>query len=171
MLEIKANKAILFDGEKVDIGDGSMGDFLISSLGCPVTLDKDLLLGDLVHVLYDIRDFIKLYTSEEYEVGRVLMTAGRMAEGADYLRIFKNAEATSEGVLKFNAQSELESYEGGGRIQNVCNLKIVLDTTIADGDGVLREGAKLKSDFTLLEIIEVLYEDFLFSLKKDNLLV
>ena len=171
MLEIKANKSILFDGEKLDIGDSSMADFLISALGCPVVLDENLLLGDFIHLLYDIRDFIKLYTSEEYEVGRVLMTAGRMSEGADYLRIFKNAEVSSEGFLKFNAQSELESYEGGGKIQNVCNLKIILDPKIIDGDGVLKEDAELKSDFTLLEIIEVLYEDFLFSLKKDNLLI
>jgi len=171
MLEIKANKSILFDGEKVDVGDGSMKEFLISALGCSVVLDKDLLLGDLIHVLYDIREFINLYCSEEYEVGRVLITAGKMSEGADYLRIFKNAEITSGGFLKFNAQSEIESYENSGKIRNVCNLKVVLDPVIIDGDEVLREGIEIKSDFTLLEIIEVLYEDFIYSLKTENILI
>ena len=171
MLEIKANKSIHLDGERVDVGDGSMGDFLMSSLGCSVTLDKDLVVGDLIHVLYDISKFINSYCCEEYEVGRALINAGRLAEGRDYLRIFKNAEITTEGFFKMNTQFELCSHEGMGRIQNVCNLKMVLDPNIIDGDEILREDACWKADFTLLEIIEVLFENFLYSLKKDNILI
>jgi len=164
MLEIKANKTIYFNGEKLDIKDGSMKDFLISSLNCQVILDKDLILGDLIHILYEIREFINLYCCEEYEVGRTLINAGRLAQGYDYLKIFKNAEVTTDGFLKINVQSDLCSYENLGKIQNVCNLKIVLDSKIVDDDEILRKGIELKSDFTLLEIIEVLYEDFLYSL-------
>lgn len=171
MLEIKANKSIYFDGELLDIGNSPMKDFFISSLNCPIIIDKDLTLGDLVHVLYDMREFINLYCCEEYEVGRVLMNSGKLSEGKDYLRIFKNAETTDSGFLRINVQSELCSYDEIGKCQNVSNLKIVLDSKIVDGDEILREGVDVKADFTLLEIVEVLYEDFLYSLKKDNLLV
>jgi hypothetical protein len=171
MLEIKANKSIYFDGELLNIGNNSMKDFLTSSLNCPVVIDSELALGDLVHVLYDIRDFINLYCCEEYEVGRVLITSGKLAEGKDYLRIFKNAEITDEGFLKINIQSEMCSYEEIGKCQNLSNLKIILDSKIVDGDEILREGIDIKANFTLLEIIEVLYEDLLYSLRKDNLLI
>lgn len=171
MLEIKANKTILIDEEPIDLGNGSMKEFLMSVLGCPVKLEEDLLLSDLIHMLYDIRDFINLYCSEEYEVLRVLVNAGKMAESADYLRIFKSSEVTSDNFLKINVQSEIESYDESPGVQNLCKLKIVLDSEIIDAEDVLREGIELKADFTLLEIIEVLYEDFLFSLKKQNILV
>jgi len=171
MLEIKANKSIYFDGEKLDIGDGSMKEFLMSSLNCPIKLEAGLTLGGLVHVLYDIREFVNLYCCEEYEVGRSLISAGKMAERYDYLRIFKNAEITTENFLKINVKSELCSYDSIGKTQSVDNLKVVLDPTIVDGDEILREGIKVKSDFSLLEIIEVLYEDFVYSLKKDNILI
>lgn len=171
MLEIKANKTIYFEGEKLDLGSGTINEFLMSCLSCPIILDKDLILGDLFHVLYDIKDFINLYCLQEYEVGRVLVSAGRMSESFDYLKIFKNAEVTNEGFLKINVKSELCSYEDRGRVNSVCNLKLVFDENIVDGDEVLREGAELKADFTLLELIEVLYEDFVFSLKQDNILI
>ena len=171
MLKIKENKLIYFDGELLNIGNNSMKDFLISSLNCPIELDEDLLLGDLIHILYDIREFVNLYCSEEYEVGRVLINAGKLIESKDYLRIFKSAEITDEGNFKLNIQSELNSYKENGSFQNVCNLKIKLDTKIIDEDEILRENINIKTEFTLLDIIEVLYEDFLYSLKKDNILI
>lgn len=171
MLEIKANKSIYFDGELLNIGNNSMKDFLMSSLSCPVVLDPDLTLGDLVHVLYDIREFINLYSCEEYEIGRILINSGKLAEGKDYLRIFKNAEIIDENFLKINTKSEVCSYEENGKCQSVANLKIILDSKIVDGDEILREGIDIRANFTLLEIVEVLYEDFLYSLKKDNLLI
>ena len=171
MLEIKANKSILLDGDRVEMGDATMEDLLISSLSLPVTLDKDLVLGNLIHILYDIREFINLYCSEEYEVGRVLFNAGIMSEGADYLRIFKNVEVTTDGFLKINIKSELENYEKSRGTISVCNLKIYLDPKIENGDEILKDDIELYADFTLLEIIEALYEDFLYSLKKDNILI
>jgi len=172
MLEIKANKTLVLDGDKLDVNqDGTMKDLLLSLLGCPVEIDKDLTLGDFIHILYDIREFINLYCCEEYEVLRALVNAGRLAEGADYLKVFKNAEVTSDGFFKMNIQSDLFSYPNMGRNQNVCNLKMIFDPQIVDGDEILREGVEVKADYTLLEIIEVLYEDFLNSLRKDNILL
>lgn len=172
MLEIKANKTIFIDGEKLDLGNKSMSEFLLSSLSSPVVLDKDLTLGDFTHILYDIREFISLYCCEEYEVGRVLISAGKMFESCDYLKIFKSAEITTDSFFKLNCQSELcSNHEGQGKIQNVCNLKIVFDNEIIDEDEILREGVGVKADFTLLEIIEVIFEDFIYSLKNDNILI
>lgn len=171
MLEIKANKTLILDGDKIDAGDGSTKELLMSLLNYPVVLDKELTLGDFIHILYDVREFITLYCCEEYEVLRALVNAGILVEGADYLKIFKNAEVTTDGYLKMNIQSELCSYQDMGKVQNIANLKISLDPKIVDGDEILREGIEIKADFTLLEIIEVLYEDFLNSLKKDNILI
>ena len=170
MLEIKANKTLLLDGNKLDAGDGTMSDLLLSLLGCPVQLDKELTLADLVHILYDIREFINLYCFEEYEVLRAMVNAGTLADPSDFLRIFKNAEETSDGYLKINIQSEIESYSEVGKFQKLANVKVMLDSKIVDGDGILREGVVLKADFTLLEIVEVLFEDLLNSLKRDGVL-
>jgi hypothetical protein len=171
MLEIKANKSIYFDGEKLDIGNRPMRDFLLSVLSCPVVLDKDLLLGDFVHILYDIRDFINLYCCEEYEVLRALVNAGRMSSGYDYIIIYKSVETTSDNVLKINVKSEFKSYENQGKTYDVCNLKIVFDDKMDDRDEIFVKHADIKSDFSLIEIIDVLFQDVLYSLKKDNILV
>ena len=171
MLEIRANKTLAINGEGIDIGNNSMSDFLISVLGIPIKLDENLTIGNLVHTLYELTDFIRLYCSEEYEVGRTLINAGRMAIGSDYVRIYKTLEIDSNNALKINVKSEIEMYEGGGKIQNVSNLKIILDEKILDEDGVVKDGVDLKADFTLLEIVEVLFEDFLYTLRKENVLI
>ena len=100
MLEIRANKTLAINGEGIDIGNNSMSDFLISVLGIPIKLDENLTIGNLVHTLYELTDFIRLYCSEEYEVGRTLINAGRMAIGSDYVRIYKTLEIDSNNALK-----------------------------------------------------------------------
>ena len=171
MLVIKANKSIYFDGDKLDLGEGSMKNFLLASLNCPIVLDEELTIGDFIHILYDISDFITLYCGEEYEVGRALIIGSKMNQRYDYLNIFKNAEVTTDGFLKINCQSDLCSYNENGKIQSICNLRMKLDQNIVDGDSVLRENIILKADFTLIELISVIYEDFIFSLKQDNVII
>ncbi len=170
MIEIKANKSIWVDGEPLNSSSISMRDFLISSLNCPVKIHEDLILSDLIHILYDIKDFINLYCCEEYEVGRALISAGRLIDSKDYLKIFKTIEITTANVLKINIQSSMESWDENGKIQNIGNLKIILDKKIVDNESVLAKNQDIICDFTLFDIIEVLYEDFVYSLKKDNLL-
>jgi hypothetical protein len=60
MIEIKSNRNIFIDGELLVLDNKSMHDFLISYLGCPVKLDNNLKLSDLIHILYDIKEFINL---------------------------------------------------------------------------------------------------------------
>ncbi len=171
MIEIKANKSIYIDGELLDLGESSMADFLVSILNTPVKLDKNLTIESLVHVLYDIKGFINLYCGEEYEVGRALINAGRLIEKRDYIRMYKNAEITSDDIFKINLQSELLSYSEAGDLQNLKNLKILLEEKIENGDEVFRDDINLKCDFTLLEIIEIIFEDLVYMLKKENILL
>jgi hypothetical protein len=170
MIEIKANKSILIDGEPLNSTEISMGDFLISSLNCPITIDENLILSDLIHILYDIKDFINLYCCEEYEVGRALITSGRLLDAKDYLSVFKSVEVTTSNILKINTQCSLDSFNDIGTTQNVGNLKVKLIKKMLDNDENINKNTEIECDFTLLDIIEVIYEDFVYSLKKDNLL-
>lgn len=171
MIEIKANRNIYLDGELLTFQKSSMNEFLMSSLSCPIKLDENLLIGDLVHILYDIKEFINLYCGEEYEVGRVLIANGNLLESKDYIRIFKNLEINELNCLNINIKSELMSLSDKGKIQKVSNLKIILDDKFVDEDEVLKDDEfVVKTEFTLLDLIEVIFEDFVFSLKRDNLL-
>lgn len=171
MLEVKANRSIYFDGHLINVSGKDMEEFLMSSLNVPVKLDVNLRIEDFIHILYDIKGFINLYCSEEYEVGRVLISSGMFLSPYSTLRLFKNIEVTTNNVLKINPISELQESIPSEPNRNVSELRLIIDSEVYDGDELLREGVKLNIDFTLLDIIEVIYEDFVYSLKKDNILV
>jgi hypothetical protein len=170
MIEIKADKSFYVDGRLAEFKEKSMHDFLISSLGIPVSVDENLTLGDLVHILYEIKDFIGLYTGEEYEVGRVLMTHSNLLDSQDYIKIFKNVEVDKKNNININVCSEFGLNKDSAGIKNVANLKIKFDYALRNGDDVMKDNKNINVNFTLLDIVSVLYEDLLYVLRNDNVL-
>jgi hypothetical protein len=171
MLEIKANKSIYLDGQKMNIDNDNctIEEILLSSLDIPVTLDKDLTIGDLVHVFYDIKDFILYYCSEEYENARSLIQGGILLFDSEYIEITKYIELNSN-KLNINLKSNIIQAEKQIN-RNVKDLKIKFNDNIVDEDDILKDGINAKAEFTLIEIISVIYEDFLYVLKKENVLI
>lgn len=166
MLEIKANKTIYFDNSLLNIGSLPMTDFLMSSLSCPIAFEDGLKIGDLVHLLYDLKEFINLYTCEEYEVIRTLINSKKIAESKNYLNVYKSLELINGNQLKQNIKTDLVLSENASENHSVSNLIIKLNSKIDDDDELLKEGIEVYSTFTLLEIIEAIFEDFSIFLKK-----
>ena len=66
MLEIKANKNVFLDGEKVNLSPGEYEDFFIRCYKIELVLDKTLTLGDFLDVMYPIKNDVKKRYLEEY---------------------------------------------------------------------------------------------------------
>ena len=169
MLELKSNKTILFNGNQVDFSEMEPKKFFLASLYCDVKIDRDLKLGDLIHMLYDLKEFINECFMEEYEAIRSLICHGKLIEGANKIRIFKNAELSDDKYFAINPQSEIVG-DGATGTQNVCDLTIELDEKISNGDEVLKENLEIKTKFTLLELLDVIFDDFVYALRNENIL-
>lgn len=169
MIEIKADKSIVFDGEKINPTVTNMHDFLIANLSNEVEIDADLKLGDLVHVLYDIKDFISQYFADEYNVASALISMGKLLEGAEKIKFFKTLEITEEKYVDINSQCEIvSSADGQNKIFDIANLTIECNDELQNVDGILTQ--KVKTSFKLIDVLEILFDDLLYTLKSGNVL-
>jgi len=170
MLEIKANKSLLLDGEPVNTHAIDMKKFLIGCLNCEVSLDESLKVYDFVHIMYDIKEFINDYFVEEYEAIRALISMGTFVDFARCLKIQKTIEFEEDETIYFNNVSEidfLKDGEQGGTIK-VCDLTFKVIYDLKDPNEILNKKGAVK--FTLLNILDVVFEDFTYYLKNDPIL-
>lgn len=169
MLEIKANKSLYLDGELVNAHAIDMKKMLMGCLSCEVMLDENLKIADLVHVLYDIKEFINEYFVEEYEAVRALIGMGTFVDFAEHLGVYKAIEFEEDFlyVNKTSLISFVKEGQMGGSIR-VCDLTFRLKEDIEDPDEILNKNAKAK--FTLMDILEVIFEDFIYSLRNEPIL-
>lgn len=170
MLEIKANKSLYLDGEMVNTQAIDMKKFLMGCLNCETKLDENLKIVDLVHVLYDLKEFINDYFVEEYESVRALISMGTFVDFAQCLKVYKAAEMEEEGFFYINSTSEIEFIKDGhqGGVIKVCDLTFKLIEEIEDPDEILQK--KGKSKFTLMDILDIIFEDFIYCLRNEPIL-
>lgn len=169
MLEIKANKSLYLDGELINSQAIDMKKFLMGCLNCEIKLDENLKVVDLVHVLYDIKEFINDYFVEEYESVRALISMGTFVDFAQCLKIYKAAEIEDD-FFYINTTSNIEFIKDGhqGGTIKVCDLTLQFIEEIDDPDEILQK--KGKSKFTLMDILDIIFEDFIYCLRNEPIL-
>lgn len=169
MLKIKANKSIELDGEQVDARVVNMKELFMGCLDSEVILEDGLKIGDLVHLLYEFKDFINEYFVDEYEAVRSLITMGRFFKPADYLNVYKILEE-DEGYCYINSTSKIkfaEKEESKGKI-NVRDLTIKINETLNDEQNLLTN--KIKVKFTFIDILKIIFDDFIYTLRNEAVL-
>jgi len=172
MLEIQANKTILIDGDKVEVSVVDMRKLLVGCLDMEVKIDENLKLKDLIHVFYELKEFINEFFIEEYEAVRALISMGRLVSFAENIQVMKNIELSSDdeqlgGVCRINTTSQIKYQETPkvGATINVGDLTIEMHEDLKDVDEILNKDVKIK--FTLIDILNVIFDDLIYTLRNE----
>ena len=107
------------------------------------------------------------YFVEEYETIRALINMGQFNHRAKYLSLYKTIEDES-GKLYLNTTSTIIYSNNKEGFVNVGELPVVLDENIKDDDKILSKN--LKTNFLLIDILESIIGDFLYTLKNEPVL-
>lgn len=163
MLKILNSKTIILDEQEVSINK----EILMGILDVDVELDENLTIGDLIHLVYDISGFINDYFVEEYEAVRSLVAMGKFISPALKLKLQKKIE-DDEDVLHVNNVFELILPEGDAGSVEVKDLTFQFDKDLLDADEILIK--KKTATISLLNVLEIIFVDFIHSLRNDAVL-
>lgn len=156
-LKILRNNSIHFDGEPASIPQEEMGSFLHANLSLRVEVEEGLKLSELIHFLYPLREFVKDYCVEDYEVVRAMVTINKLQTPCTYVKFFKNVSIEEE-YLFFMPDVELGAEQSV--TEKLSDLEVKIDEKIkipTDEGGYL----EFKNEFTLLNLLSSVFEELL----------
>ena len=170
MLKIgnEKNKAV-FDGDVVDFGAVNPQKLLLASLTIPIEFEKDLMVGPLVEKLEHIKTFAEDCFSDSLDVLSILVDNGITIKKYSKVRLYKIAEKDEDGYVFFVNRAEfIESEDGTNLLRNVF---VEIDENIRDEKyaPVLKEESKM--NYTLFDVLSVLFEEILEDLQNGGLLI
>jgi len=180
MLKISKNERLIHDDIDVKSKDIDLAEYMIANLGAEVELEKGIMVEELVQLFYYLKDFVKNYFSEEYEVLRAMLTLGKFKERYKFLKIYKTL-SVEDGYIYLMPNIELmvanDNEEG---VDKVAELPVVLDDKVFTVDDLDIENImsiaeenkdKIKTKFTLLDILTAFFDDLSDMLKNDSVLI
>ena len=169
MLEIKANKNVFLDGEKVNLSPGEYEDFFIRCYKIELSLDKTLTLGDFLDVIYPIKNDIKKRYLEEFDAFVMLVKGAKLSRPAKAIKIHKSIE-DNDGIVSINTQVDIvSSGANDARINVISGLTFEFDNKLVDVNDILKTEKKCK--FMLGDVVEVLFEDLIYAMRNENLIM
>jgi len=161
MFVIKNSEKLILDNNEVPVSK----EMLMGLLNVEVELDEKLTVGELVHLFYSIRDFVNIYFAEEYEAVRSLITMGKFSTPILKIDMFKGIE-DNDGNFYTNNTLKLVPSEDG--FLDVKSLTINLQKQLSDVDELLKE--KINAKFKLIDVMEVIFVDFVYLLREGAVL-
>jgi len=165
MLKILKENKFLLDGNMINLPEKELGKFLIGCLDLPIEIESDLTLEELIHSLYPIKNHITERYSEEYEVLRSLIMMGKFNKSYQKLEIYKSL-FVEDGFLKISCNFELiDGNNGFDKISELCIL--MKDNVVVEDENFPQE---IKTQFLFNELISVLFDDFIDSIRYDGIL-
>ncbi len=166
MLEIRKDNALYIDGNKVLLTGSELTKLLIGCLDAEITIEKGVSVGDVMHVLYNIKDFVNDYFAEEYESVRSVVTVGNLLSPAESITIRKGIEIDEKNVLYVNTSIDINHKSNS--FTKLGDVEILFDDIIVNVDNVLTKDVRTKIYF--IDLIKAIFEDLLYLIKNTPLL-
>lgn len=175
ILTLKKNSNFYLKDELLlteDVED--INQYMMQLLGFYVTIDSGVNVGHLVHSVFGMKEFIKGYFSEDYEVVRAFSLSSKFDKKYKEIRLYKNFSIESED---FSDEDEflfvipeiefVESKEGEVGFEKLGDIPIVIDEKmiLTHNDSII----KLKTKFTLLEVLTCIFDEMSYMVKNGNL--
>ena len=154
-LKIFRTGGLSYDGFSVPTDTVNYADFMIAALDSHVELDKGMLISELVHALYPLKDFVKNYNAEDYEAIRSVISKGEFKEGVDKICIY-NTLAIEGDYFESIAQAEVVVSNNGCKKISDIPVFIVEDVEFEYGEKTI----KTKRRVTLFDVLTAVFEDF-----------
>lgn len=176
LLKIGKNGNFYVDGNLVTTHEiDNVNDYLMQLLGFYTSIEKDVTVNEIVHGVFGMQKFINAYFSEEYEVVRAFANSAKLDKKYKAIRLYKSFKVESD---EFMSENEflyvlpeidfIEASEGEPGFNTLGELPLIVDENIhlTHNDTEL----KLKSKFTLLDILSCVFDEMSYCLKSGNII-
>lgn len=171
LLSIKKNGNFYIEDGLVSTDNvENINEYLMQLLGFYVTIDEGVKVEELVHGLYGLREFIKGYFSEEYEVIRAFAGATKLDKKYKAIRLYKKMVIESDEFLSdeefvyiLPEIEFVESNEDEWGSDKLGLLPVVIDSNIELKHNDVN--LKLKTKFTLMDILTCIFDEMSHCIK------
>lgn len=175
-LKISKNGNIYLDDNLVVTnGITDINEYLMTLLGFYTSVDEGVSIDELVHSVFGMKKFIAGYFSEEYETVRAFTSSAKLDKKYKAIKFYKSFKVETDDFLSEDEYlyvlpeiTFVEAGPGEEGYDKLGDLPIIIDESIllSHNDTEL----KLKSKFTLLDILTCVFAEMSDCLKGGNIL-
>lgn len=175
-LKIGKNGNFYLDGNLITTHEISdVNEYLMQLLGFYTTIEEDVRVDEIMHAVFGLKKFISGYFSEDYEVIRAFTTSSKLDRKYKAIKFYKSFKVETDEFLSEDEYLYVlpeivfvEADEGGVGYDKLGELPIIIDEniTLNHNDTIM----KLKSKFTLLDILTCLFDEVSNTIKSGNVI-
>ena len=171
MLVLGKHGKITFDGEHLDPSNVNMEEFFMANLSMKTTFEDGLTVEELLNFFSPLRKFIYSYTSEHYDALKALITTKSTGRRYKNVRVFKKL-VIEDGYMHFIPSLDFIRFTDINdiRCDFLSEVPVVIGETVPIIEEDVKEGDGIKgvykSNKTLQEIIDAMFDDLIDSLRE-----
>lgn len=141
-----------------------INEYMMQLLGFYITIEEGVRVDEIIHSVFGMKKFISGYFSEEYEAIRALATASKLDKKYKAIKFYKSFKVEPEDFLSEDEYlyvlpeiAFIEAQEGEVGYDKLGELPVIVDENINLQHNDIN--LKLKSKFTLLDILTCLFDE------------
>ena len=174
MLKISKNGNLFLEDNLVVTNEvEDINEYLMQLLGFYTSIDEDVRIEEVMHSIFGLKKFIAGYYSEDYEVVRAFTISAKLDKKYKALKLFKSFKVESDDFLADDEYlyvlPEISFIEAGPEevgYTKLGELPIIIDESITLNHNDVE--TKLKSKFTLLDILTCVFDEMSYCLKSGS---
>lgn len=175
-LKISKNGNLYLDGNLITTDNvEDINEYLMQLLGFYSTIDENVCIGEIVHALFGMKKFISGYFSEDYEIVRAFTSSSKLDKKYKAIKFFKSFKIESDDFLLEDEYlyvlpeiAFIEAMPGEVGYDKLGDLPVIIDESITLTHNDIQ--LKLKSKFTLLDILTCIFDEMSYCLKSGNVI-
>ena len=178
-LRIGRDSNLYLDGTLVNTQEvKNINEYLMGFLTLNVTLEDGILLNELIHSLYGLKQYISVYHLEEYEALRAFTNIGKFNKPYKSIVFSKSITIESDDFVETDETKYLyitpivtleECRENEIGFEKIGDVPVVINENMKlEYDDYIK--LDLKSKFTLQDILTCLFEELFYKIKNENII-
>lgn len=161
MLKILPNNKLEFEGMQVNLDSDQLSKFMLASLSEPVSIEPGVTIMELLHLFFNIKDFVTDYCCEDYFTVNAVFSALELQEDSEHNCVtgYRELVVSHQNDLIEPLLTEFSTLEGI-KVKHFRELQVRLNDKVnmKDHDGnLIRES--LVKPFSLLELVSLFFEE------------
>lgn len=165
MLKILPNNNLEFEGSPVNLGSDNLSKFLLANLSEAVDIAPGVTITELLHIFYNIRNFVTDYCCEDYFTVNAVFSSLELQEGHGYTYVegYKEIIVSHENSLIRPLLTSFKAEENRPVLTHFRDLEIRLKKTVdfKDHNGNVIKG-DMKEYFSLIELVSLFFEELYY---------
>lgn len=152
-----------------------VNEYLMSLLGIYTSIENDVKLDEVVHSVFGMKKFITGFYAEEYEVVRAFTSSSKLDKKYKAIKFYKSFKVENDDFLSDDEYlyvlPEISFIEAGPEeigYDKLGELPVIIDENIVLNHNDIE--IKLKSKFTLLDILTCVFDELSACVKNGTIL-